>query len=263
MCCLGLTPAVAQTKYRPYTASVRPTGETYHVEFIPGLWYPSPALTFNVESVDVPGTTIDGVADLGFATSRFSDLRLVLRPAKKHKLLFQRTPIKYSADTVLERDITFNGVVYHVGIPVQSALEFRSLRLGYEYDFVYRDRGFAGFIIGADLARVSASLDSPLVHGAVSENTPTPLVGGIVRVYVVNNASITAKILGFKLPESIDAERRYALRVFDIDVYGTLNFTDNFGAQGGYRSFNVTYRVEQDSGDFLVKGFYVSGVFRF
>jgi hypothetical protein len=256
-------PAAAQTGFRPTPRSNPPTGENYHVEFTGGLWFPSPSLTFNVQSVDVPGTPIDGVTDLGFTSTRFYDFKLVLRPAKKHKILVDFVPIKYEGDHVLERDIAFNGEIYHVGIPVQSTLEWRSIRLEYEYDFLYRDRGFAGVIVGADLAQVSASLQSPLVRGEVHESTPTPLIGGIARVYVVKDASITAKVQGFKLPESLDSQRRYSLRTLDVDIYGTANFTNNFGVSAGYRYFDVTYRVKEDSGNFNVKGFYFAGVVRF
>lgn len=260
---LNLAPAAAQTAYRPPAPPSPAMGERYHVEFTGGFWYPSPALTINVQSVDVPGTPIDGVDDLGFTSSRFYDFRLVVRPAKKHKILFNYVPIKYEGDKVLERDIVFNGETYHVGIPVQSTLEWRSMRLAYEYDFLYRDRGFAGFIVGAELPRVSASLQAPLVSGSVQEDTPTPIIGGIARVYVIKNVAITAKVQGFKLPESIDSERRYSLRILDVDVFGTVNFTNNVGAQAGYRHFDVTYRVKEDSGQFLVKGFYIAGVVRY
>jgi len=245
------------------SASKPAIGENYHIEFAGVYWKPAPSLTITVGSVDLPGTDIDGVKDLGFAKSRFYELRLVVRPAKKHKFLFNRLPIRYQAEAVLEREITYQGVVYQVGLPVRSTLEYRSLRFAYEYDFVYRNRGFVGFIVGADLAEVSGSLDSPLLHGSAKEKTPTPLAGGIARLYVMSNVSVTAKVLGFKLPESVDSERRYALRVLDVDVYGTLNFSDNFGVQSGYRSFDARYRVKQDSASLLVKGFYISGVARF
>lgn len=264
LCCLSAVPAAAQSRYVPYSAaSARATGETYHVEFDALYWSAAPSLVFTVQSIDIPGSTIDGVRDLGFETERPVDLQLVVRPAKKHKFSFGYVPIKYTGDTVLEREIVFNGVTYQVGIPVQSMLEFRSQRIGYEYDFLYRSRWFVGILLGADLAKVSASLEAPLVHGSAVEKTPTPLLGGTVRVYPVKNVSLTAKIQGFKLPESVDRERRYSLRIVDVDLYATLNFTNNFGAQAGYRSLDVTYRVKEDSGDFLVKGYYVGGVVRF
>ncbi len=42
-----------------------------------------------------------------------------------------------------------------------------------------------------------------------------------------------------------------------------MNFTDNFGAQGGYRSFDVFYHIEKDEGDLRLKGIYFGGIVRF
>jgi hypothetical protein len=264
LCCLSVVPAAAQTRYVPYSAAAaRATGETYHAEFSVHYWSAAPSLVFTVQSIDIPGSTIDGVRDLGFETEHPRNLQFVLRPAKKHKFSFGYVPIKFTGDTVLEREIVFDDVTYHVGVPVQSMLQFRSRRIGYEYDFLYRNRWFVGVLVGVDLAEVSASIEAPLVHGSIVEKTPAPLLGGTVRVYPLKNVSLTARIQGFKLPESVDSERRYSLRILDVDLYATVNFTDNFGAQAGYRSFDVTYRVEVDSGDFQVKGYYIGGVVRF
>ena len=54
----------------------------------------------------------------------------------------------------------------------------------------------------------------------------------------------------------------------DLDIYGTLNFTNNFGVQGGYRSFDLGYTVKDnnittDAGSFVLKGLYVGAVARF
>ena len=42
-----------------------------------------------------------------------------------------------------------------------------------------------------------------------------------------------------------------------------MNFTDNFGAQGGYRSFDVFYHIKKDEGALTVKGIYFGGIVRF
>jgi hypothetical protein len=42
-----------------------------------------------------------------------------------------------------------------------------------------------------------------------------------------------------------------------------VNFTNNFGAQAGYRSFDVLYKVKGDEGELTLKGFYFGGVARF
>ncbi len=42
-----------------------------------------------------------------------------------------------------------------------------------------------------------------------------------------------------------------------------MNFTNNFGAQFGYRSLDLLIRVDNDEGDMKMKGFYFGGVARF
>ena len=74
------------------------------------------------------------------------------------------------------------------------------------------------------------------------------------------NISITGEFTFFKLP---DIDEDYSGQYFDFDLYGTVNFTDNFGAQGGYRSFDVFYKIEDDNGDLQLKGLYFGGVVRF
>ena len=54
-----------------------------------------------------------------------------------------------------------------------------------------------------------------------------------------------------------------AAELYDFDIYGTVNFTDNFGVQAGYRSFDVFYRVDNDEGELRLKGPYFGGLVRF
>ena len=80
-------------------------------------------------------------------------------------------------------------------------------------------------------------------------------------MYIVPNISITGEFSGIKLPESINQD--YRAKYYDLDIYGTVNFTDHFGAQAGYRSFDVLYKVEKDAGDLQMKGLYLGGIVRF
>ena len=63
------------------------------------------------------------------------------------------------------------------------------------------------------------------------------------------------------MPDSIDED--YGGNFYDFDLYGTVNFSDHFGVQAGYRSFDVFYRVESDEGQLTMKGLYFGGVARF
>ena len=56
----------------------------------------------------------------------------MLRPAKKHKFRFEYTPIKYQAETVLQRDIVFNGIEFPIALPVESEITWRAYRFAYE-----------------------------------------------------------------------------------------------------------------------------------
>ena len=118
---------------------------------------------------------------------------------------------------------------------MNSTLDWKAYRFGYEFDFVTKNRGFGGFILEAKYTDVLVRLQSPLLN--VDEFThakaPIPAIGGIVRVYVVPNISITGEVTGFTLPKN--AIKGDSGHYLDVDIYGTLNFTNNIGVQGGYR----------------------------
>ena len=186
----------------------------------------------------------------------------MLRPATKHKLRFEFTPIHYAQDQgTLRRDVVFNGKIYNLSLPVETTLNWNAFRFTYEYDLIYRDRGFFGLLIEAKYTDVEASLTNVIDTEFVRARAPIPAIGAIGRVYVAPNISITGEFSGFKLPESINDE--YRGKFFDFDLYGTVNFNDHVGAQLGYRSFDVFYRVDTDEGELKVKGPYLGGVVRF
>src|SRR5262249_54323849 len=108
---------------------------------------------------------------------------------------------------------------------------------------------------------VTASLVSPTSDEFAHAQAPIPALGGIVRAYLVPNISVTGEITGFKLPEN--AIKNASGHYVDVDIYGTLNFTNNIGVQLGYRAFDLAYIVTHDTGDFTLKGLYFGAVARF
>ena len=259
--CLFVLAAPARAQYAAKGVSDRATGETYHVEIGGYLWNPTPDIAITSESLGIVGSRIDFVNDLGIAQTRFKQLKVVLRPGKKHKLRFEFTPITYDAVGSLKANVIFNGIEFPITLPVATNLQWKAYRFGYEYDFVYRDRGFAGLILEAKYTRVQATLHNAIDTEFVEARAPIPSIGGIARVYVAPNISITGELSGIKLPDSIDS--RYRAKYFDIDIYGTVNFADNLGAQVGYRSFDVLYKVDDDEGELNLRGLYLGGVVRF
>ena len=256
---LFATPAHAQYGAQP--PSDRATGETYHVEVAGELWRPSPSISITSESLGIIGSKIDFVTDLGIETSTFAQLKVVLRPSTKAKFRFEYTPIKYQAESTLTRNIIFNGILYPVSLPVESELEWKAYRFGFEYDFIYRDRGFVGLVLEAKYTDVQATLRNVIDAEFVHARAPIPAVGGIGRAYLAPNISVTGEFTLFKIPEGVS--ENYNAQFYDFDLYGTVNFTNYVGAQAGYRSFNVFYHIDEDEGDLLLKGFYFGGVVRF
>ena len=111
LCCflVGLTASPAWAQYKPKHISDPATGETYHVEVGGYLWNPTPDIAITSESLGIIGSRIDFVHDLGIEKTKFKQIKVVLRPAVKHKFRFEYTPIKYDAVGSINRQITFNG----------------------------------------------------------------------------------------------------------------------------------------------------------
>src|SRR5512139_1450822 len=137
-------------------------GENYKVELGFAWWDPSVDLIINSESIGIPGTDIDLVEDLGVEQKRLIELRGVLRPGRKHKLRISRLPIRYEAETTLTREFVFNGQLYRVGLPVSTEAQFDTWRFGYEYDFLYKSRGYIGVLFDLKYTNVDIELNSPI-----------------------------------------------------------------------------------------------------
>src|SRR5262245_49861998 len=95
------SPAFAQYGARPGTSD-RATGETYHVEVTGGFWNPSPDIVLSSEQFDIIGSNVDFVKTLGITDTRFKQLKVVVRPATKHKFRFEYTPINYDSQKVIQ-----------------------------------------------------------------------------------------------------------------------------------------------------------------
>ena len=254
------SPARAQFQPRPLNDPA--TGERYHVEGAAGLWFPTADMSIASESLGILGSTIDFKRDLALTDQHFPELHLELR-ADRHKFRFQFIPIKYEQTATLTREIVFNGQRYRIGVPVTSTLDWKAYRIGYEFDFLRTDRLFAGVILDWKQTDVTATLATvtPGLLEFARARAPIPAIGGVVRGYVVPNISITGEVTGFKLPDNLikDIGGHY----FDVDIYGTLNFTNNVGVQLGYRSFDVGYLVDTDTGSFTLRGMFFGIVARY
>lgn len=257
-------PSAALAQYRPYAVNGEAVGEDYHIEAAYGWWNAEPSLIVSSESLGIPGTSIDLITDLGIEQHRFGTFDLVLRPARKHRFKFQRLPIKYETDGFpVTRDVVFNGQRYRIGLPVTTTVDFTTYRFGYEYDFLYFEKGFLGALIDLRYTNVDVTLDSPIASEFVSAAAPIPTVGVAGRGYVLPNLAVNGEWTFFRTPDGLAEQLEGDASYTDFDINGTYNFTKNVGVKVGYRRTTVFYNIELDSGDLKFKGLYFGGVVRY
>ena len=259
-----VAPSTAAAQYRPNGGSGEAVGEDYHIEAAYSFWNAEPSLIVNSESLEILGTDVNLITDLGVERKRLAMFDVVLRPAKKHRFRFQRTPIKYEVDAFpVTREFIFNGQRYRAGLPVTTSVDFTTYRFGYEYDFLYFKKGFFGVLLDLKYTNVDVSLDSPIGAEFVSAAAPIPTIGFVGRGYILPNLAINGELSLFRMPNSLKEQLEGEGRYTDIDVNGTYNMTKSFGVKMGYRRTTVFYDVDLDTGDLQFKGLYFGAVVRY
>jgi hypothetical protein len=258
------SPAAAQYSAPDYSNAA--IGEQYHVELSGTLWNPNLFGEISSEQFGLIGSRIDFLDDLGFTRTRFKDLRIVLRPTRKAKFRIQYTPIEYVAETTLRRTIVFNGIQFPVSVPIESSFAWKVWRFGYEYDIVYKSRGFVGVLLEGRYTQMDATLstNSPIFNPQLSEfasaRAPLPAIGVVGRAYVLPEVAVNFELTGFKLP-NIDPQ--YRANYFDWDLSGTVNLSNNFGVQVGWRKMTTFLAIENDTGDLRFQGLWFGAAVRY
>lgn len=255
---ISAMPALAQF---PARGGSDVLGEDYNVEFSLNFWGPTPEATVSSEALGILGTNIDLVSDLGIEKHYLRDLRIVLRPATKHRFRINYLPLNYDASTTITREFIFNGLRYRPGLPVQTTAQFKAWRFGYEYDFIYRDRGFLGVLFDVKYTDVNVGLLSPIGDEFSKAVAPLPTIGGVARIYASKNVALNGEFSYVKVPDSFSDD--YKGRYLDFDINATFNARKNFGVQAGYRSIDVFYNAKRDTGTLTFKGLYFGGTARF
>ena len=146
---------------------------------------------------------------------------------------------------------------------MSTQVDFTTYRFGYEYDFLYTNRGFLGVLFDLKYTNVDLDLRSPIHTEFVSAAAPIPTIGVVGRVFPAKNFAINGELSFFRtavtLAEQFEGDASYT----DIDINGTVNFNKNFGAQIGWKRISVFYDIDLDVGTLKFNGFYYGGVVRF
>ena len=242
----------------PAQAQVLPA-QDHIVELGVMFWKPSPELTLSTDALAGANISeVDFVEEFGIEDKMFPEFRAAI--GRNHKLRLSYVKFEYAEDATIQRVFTFQGRTFTVGAPATADIKWDLWKFGYEWDFISRERGFLGLIVDVKYNKIDASVDSQVLRSTASADVtaPVPTIGGIARVYVVPMVAITGEFTGLSLNRD-----EFEAKFFDFDINGTVSFGRHLGAQAGYRSVDVHYLVDEDSGDLKMKGPYVGGVLRF
>jgi len=260
---LGLAaPGVAQAQMRskPSTASL-PLGEQYKVEVSGAWWTPTPLGVIASSQPTVLGSDVSFTTDLGYTKTRFRDFGVTMRPAKKHKLKFEFTPIEYSSSATLQRTLVFNGVSFPVSVPIESSFSWKVWRFGYEYDFLYRSRFYAGVVAEVRGTEVTANVSSVIGSGTTAARAPLPALGLVGRVYPLRDLAVDVGFTTFSVPNSLLKTVHGNYR--DWNVSTTVDFGKNFGVKVGWRRLTTTLTMDNYSGNLDFQGMWWGAVLRY
>ncbi|MXZ71836.1 MAG: hypothetical protein F4Z04_10120 [Acidobacteria bacterium] len=237
-------------------------GEDYTIEVSGGGWRPMPSLFASSEQFGILGTRIDFGSDLGLSRTDHPEVRATVKRGRQ-KLRVSVVPMRYEQEVqALARPITFHGIRFDAGLPIESALNWNAWRIGYELDVLSFSRGYLGLIAEAKYNQIDLSLETPSLDPEwLKVKAPIPAAGLVLRIYPTRFSPITAEVSGMRLPEgSLEEGHGY---YFDLDVYATLNLARTFGLTVGYRAIDFSYLFERDSGDLKLEGFYLQAAVRY
>ena len=224
------------------------------------FWTPDPELTIQSGSLTTATgiTDIDFVEEFGIDDKTFPEIRLAA--GRRHKFRFSYVPVRYDADAIIQRTITFRGQTFVVGVPASTEIKWDLWRFGYEWDFVSQERGYVGVVGELKYNKLNASISSSALTttAATEQQAPVPTIGVAGRGYVHPLVALSAELTGLKFNFS-DNEVKF----FDFDVNGHVTFGRYIGVQGGYRSVTVDYLIDDDTGDLKLKGPYVGAIVKF
>ncbi len=189
-----------------------------------------------------------------------------MRPATKHKFKLQYTPMSYTSTTTFQRNIVFNGILYPLAVPVTSEFDWNVLRFGYEYDFLYKSRGYVGAIIEGRYTKFNAQLQALNSTEFATARAPLPAFGVAARGYVTRNVALNLdwtffNLDTFHLPATLvkDTSAIY----HDIDISGTVNFNEYVGMQVGWRQTTTQLGIDQDHGNLKFQGLWFGAAIRY
>lgn len=216
-------------------------------------WFPEVSGVIRVDDSNVVGTEIDLEDNLGIDTDSYPVIE-VFAGMGKHHLSLAYYNLDYDGDTVLTKDIYFNGELFPVNERVVSNLEYENYDVMYRYDLIDLENFLAGGSLGLVgrlmLFEGSASMDSSTVTSKENFTVPIPMAGVNFHVGILKDileARVLVTGIGYSGDTAFDGQAEISLTPFPfLDIHG------------GYRFLKIDVEEDDVKFDFDNSGIYVA-----
>ena len=215
-------------------------------------WFPELSGDMRVDDAAIVGTEINLEDDLDMDNESYPVVEMFAGIGKHHlSLAFYN--LDYDGDTVLTKDIYFDGKLFQINERVVSGLEYDNYDVMYRYDLIDLENFLAGGSLGL-VARLmvfdgSASITSATATAKKDFTAPVPLVGANFHVGILKDI-IEARVLvtGMEYKDNT---------VFDGQAEISLTPFPFLDIHGGYRIFKINVDEDDVKFDFDNSGLYV------
>jgi len=215
-------------------------------------WFPELSGVIRADDAGIVGTELDLEDDLGFDNESYPVVE-VFAGIGKHHLNLAFYNLDYDGDTVLTKDIYFNGELFQVNERIATSLEYDNYDVMYRYDLIDLENFLAGGSLGL-VARVmvfdgSASITSATVTTKEDFTAPIPMVGANIHVGILKDileARVLVTGIGYSDNTVFDGQAEISLTPFPfLDIHG------------GYRFLKIDVEEDDVKLDFDDSGLYV------
>ncbi len=216
-------------------------------------WFPELSGDIRVDDAGIVGNELDFKDDLGIDDESYPVIEVFAGIGKHHfSLAFFNAD--YDGDTVLTKEIYFNGEYFKRSERVVSSLEYDHYDVMYRYDLIDLENLLAGGSLGL-VARLmvfdgSVSVASATVTAKEDFTVPIPMVGANFHVGILKDileARVLVTGIGYSGNTVFDGQAEISLTPFPfLDIHG------------GYRFFIIDVDEDDAALDYDNSGPYVA-----
>jgi len=216
-------------------------------------WFPRLSGDIRADNAGIVGTELDLDNDLHIDNKSYPVIE-VFSGIGKHHLSLAFYNLDYDGDTVLTKNVYFNGELFHANERVVSNLKYDNYDVTYRYDLIDLENFLAGGSLGL-VARMmvfdgSASIASATVTTRENFTVPIPMVGVNFHVGILKDileARLLVTGIEYRDNTAFDGQAEISLTPFPfIDIHG------------GYRFLKIDADQDDVKLDFDNSGLYVA-----